>query len=150
MGEHWNVQGDNVGFKITLKDRPSTRRGLLSNVSSIYDPLGLAAPFLFQGKIILQHINNKNIGWNETIPDDITEMWQKWKSSLIHLEEIEVPRCYKPSTFGKTTEVSLHHFSDANEDGYGQCSYIRLVDEFNVVHCSLVMGKCRVTIEGRL
>ena len=40
--------------------------------------------------------------------------------------------------------VSLHHFSDASELGYGQCSYIRLVDKTGGVHCSLLLGKSRV------
>ncbi|XP_073237544.1 uncharacterized protein [Porites lutea] len=34
--------------------------------------------------------------------------------------------------------------SDASQVGYGQCSYLRLVDENGRIHCSLVMGKARV------
>ena len=39
--------------------------------------------------------------------------------------------------------VSLHHFSDASELGYGQCSYIRMVSETGGVYCSLLLGKLR-------
>ena len=39
--------------------------------------------------------------------------------------------------------VSLHHFSVASEFGYGQCSYIRLVNKTGGVHCSLLLGKSR-------
>ena len=42
------------------------------------------------------------------------------------------------------TLAELHHFSDACQYGYDQCSYLRLVDEMQQVHCSLVMGKSRV------
>ena len=41
--------------------------------------------------------------------------------------------------------MELHHFSDASDYGYGQCSYLRLVDDNGQVHCSFVMGKARVT-----
>ncbi len=41
--------------------------------------------------------------------------------------------------------MELHHFSDASLEGYGQCSYIRLVNEDDKVHCSFVVGKARVT-----
>ena len=34
--------------------------------------------------------------------------------------------------------------SDASQVGYGQCSYLRLVDENRRIHCSLVMGKALV------
>ena len=35
----------------------------------------------------------------------------------------------KPDNFGKVVNVSLHHFSDVSDLGYGQCSYIRMANE---------------------
>ena len=41
--------------------------------------------------------------------------------------------------------TELLHFSDASViKGYGQCSYVRMVDEQQRIHCTLVMGKSRV------
>ena len=54
------------------------------------------------------------------------------------LEKIAVERCYKPS------DVSLHHFADACEYGYEQVSYLRLVDNNDRIHSSLMIGKARV------
>ena len=48
LGVHWNIDNDYLGFKINLKDRPLTRRGILSTISSVYDPLGTAAPFVLE------------------------------------------------------------------------------------------------------
>ena len=56
LGIHWCIQNDCLEFRITLKDRPLTRRGMLSTISSIYDPLGLAAPFMLNGKKLLQNL----------------------------------------------------------------------------------------------
>ena len=39
-------------------------------------------------------------------------------------------RNFKPQGFEKIKGVSLHHFSDISQDGYGQVSYIRLMDEY--------------------
>jgi len=50
----------------------------------------------------------------------------------------------KPEDFRDITAIELHHFSDASQAGYGQCSYLRLLNESNQTHCSLVMGKARV------
>ena len=47
--------------------------------------------------------------------------------------------------FGKIVETSLYHFSDASEKGYGPCSCIRLVNDEGKIHCSLLVGKSRVT-----
>ena len=39
---------------------------------------------------------------------------------------------------------SLHYFSDASESGFGQATYLRLVDTAGKVYCSLVIAKSRV------
>ena len=46
---------------------------------------------------------------------------------------------------GSLKKIELRHFSDASTEGYGQCSYLGLVDTSEQVHCSLVMGNSRVT-----
>ena len=61
------------------------------------------------------------------------------------LASIRIPRGYRPDKFGKVVRYELHHFSDASSTGYGQCSYLRLINEKGNVHCALVMGKARVT-----
>ena len=38
----------------------------------------------------------------------------------------------------------LHNFSDASTCGYGQCSYMRLVNKDGEFSCSLVVAKSRV------
>ncbi|XP_068247735.1 uncharacterized protein [Palaemon carinicauda] len=42
-------------------------------------------------------------------------------------------------------DYELHHFSDASEKGYGQCSYLRMTDANGQVHTRLVMAKSRVS-----
>ena len=49
-----------------------------------------------------------------------------------------------PVDFGEIKIVELRNFSDASENGYGQCSYLRLIDHLDRIHCSLVMAKSRV------
>ena len=39
----------------------------------------------------------------------------------------------------------MHHFSDASDIGYGQASYLRMVNEDGKVYCCLLIGKSRVT-----
>ena len=58
---------------------------------------------------------------------------------------MEVPRFFKLKEMDNLKKVELHHFSDASTEGYGQCSYLRLVDTRNRVNFSLAMGKARVT-----
>ena len=61
------------------------------------------------------------------------------------LENICIRRCIKPEGFGIIKEASLHHFSDASEEGYEQSTYLRLVSVSGKIHCCLLMGRSRVT-----
>lgn len=56
LGVQWCVQSDELQFRVELKDLPLMRRGIFASVSSVYDPLGLVAPFLLPGKQILQDL----------------------------------------------------------------------------------------------
>lgn len=144
LGVHWCIESDCFQFSIVLQDKPCTRRGILSTVSSIFDPIGFVAPLLLDGKSILQELCRLQVGWDDLIPDDVKSRWEKWRGELLSLKRISIPRCYKPNNFGKVVNAELHHFSDASIKGYGQCSYLRLTDEHQRIHCSFVMGKSRV------
>ena len=42
LGVLWNVLNDSFGFRITFSETPVTRRGILSTLGSLYDPLGFS------------------------------------------------------------------------------------------------------------
>ena len=65
LGLHWDVESDMFTFQISMKNKPLTHRGILSIVSSVYDPLGFISPFVLTAKIILDKID-----WNEEISGD--------------------------------------------------------------------------------
>ena len=90
----WNIQMDIFGFNITIKPRPLSRHGILSTVTSIYDPLGLAAPFVLPVKLILQELCRRKVDWDEAIPEEYWIRWEKWLSELSRLSEFTI----KPMT----------------------------------------------------
>ncbi|XP_065115485.1 uncharacterized protein [Paramisgurnus dabryanus] len=144
LGIHWHIDSDRFRFSVNLKDQPATRRGILSTVASLYDPLGFIAPFLLNGKLVLQEMCRNGTGWDDPLPEELQPRWELWKADLVNLERIDIPRCYAPANFGKVIKRELHHFSDASNSGYGQCSYLRLTSEEGNIHCALVIGKSRV------
>ena len=144
LGVMWCIETDCFRFRIVIHDQPLTRRGVLSTVCSVYDPLELAAPVILVGKQILQELCRGNVDWDESIPDNLRPRWERWRNELHVLEELKIPRCFKPKDFGEVKSVELHHFSDASQSGYGQCSYVRLVNQQDQPHVSFVMGKARV------
>ena len=145
LGVLWNLKDDTFDHCLDLKEGQSTRRGILSTISSIYDPLGFVSPFILKGRILLQKLCEMKYGWDDPLPSTVVTPWTNWKVSMSTLKNVKFRRCFKPSTFGVVSEISLHHFSDASEDGYGQASYLRLVDDNNNISCSLIIGKSRVS-----
>ena len=137
LGVHWNVEKDQLCFKLSLKTENIARRGTLSTLSSFYDTLGLASPFILRGKKILQDLCQEGLKWNETISEMYQRKWECWKKDLIGLEKVEFKRCIKSGGFGKIVHISLHSFSDASELGYGESCYeYGLVDEYGHIHCT--------------
>ena len=144
LGIYWCIESDTFQFRIVIRDHPLTRRGILSSVCSMYDPLGFIAPVVLTGKQILQQLCAENVDWDDPLPRSLCAKWENWCKSLHHLKSLHVDRCVKPKDFGKVKVTEVHHFSDASSSGYGQCSYLRLVNQSGQAHCSLLLGKSRV------
>ena len=145
LGVQWCVESDTFRFRITIKDKPLTRRGILSIVSSIYDPLGFAPPFTLRAKKLLQDLcKDEKLGWDDELTEPYRNRWENWRSELPMLERILVPRCVKPIDFAEVKSRQVHMFSDASSVGYGSVPYLRLCDNENRIHCSFLMGKARL------
>ncbi|KAL2099387.1 hypothetical protein ACEWY4_005867 [Coilia grayii] len=144
LGILWCTESDAFKFRINVKDRPITRRGILSITSSIYDPLGFLAPAILPAKVILQQLCREELAWDDTIPEQISRKWNTWLQELCQLSAVTIPRCVRPVDFGPVTSAQLHHFSDGSESGYGTASYLRLTSDGRV-HCAFMKGTSRVT-----
>jgi len=88
LGIQWCIENDCFNFRIMLKDKPCTRRVMLSTVNSIFDPLGFVAPVLLEGKKMLQELCKENSGWDDTVPTELKAKWERWRSNLPLLARI--------------------------------------------------------------
>ncbi|XP_039904599.1 uncharacterized protein LOC120744346 [Simochromis diagramma] len=143
LGVQWCIEADEFQFRVQVKDNPLTRRGVLSIVASVFDPLGFVAPFILIGKQILQTLCKDKVNWDEDLPDHILPQWEAWLRDLPKLAALKIPRSY--SQDADIVQYELHSFSDASLSGYGACSYLRAKGREGQVSCALVMGKARVT-----
>ena len=60
LGVVWNLKTSTFGFKISLNDKPATNRDMLTELCSVYYPLGLASPFILKGGRIIQKLYQGN------------------------------------------------------------------------------------------
>ena len=142
LGMEWCVENDIFTFSTPDVSKPHTRRGLLSTLAQVYDPLGLVSPVILKGKQILQKVTFKEASWDQLLSPEESEEWATWQEDLKHIHQIQVSRCIKPVSDWKSVE--LHHFSDASQNGYGACSYIRYVKADGGAESKLLLAKARV------
>ena len=144
MGLQWDMESDRFIFDGVLKDKPTIRRGILSLVSSVYDPLGFLAPVVLPSKKLLQDLCREKLGWDDPIGEVEREGWENWKGKLPSLAGIAVNRCLKLINFEELKYSEPHDFADASQLAYGTVSYLRMVDSKDNIHCAFLMGKSRL------
>lgn len=86
-----------------------------------YDPLGYLIPFTTRAKILVQDLWRVGVGWDEPIwPEALLDIWTHWESELVHLSQVEIPRCYvSPVADNEASRREAHVFCDASERAYG-------------------------------
>jgi hypothetical protein len=118
LGVQWNLENDQLTFNVSIPEKPLTRRGALSIVNSLYDPLGLVAPVILVCKLLQQKllilgrekVNDQPLKWDDPLPSDLNHQWDRWKNQLAGLEDVCADRCYHPKNFGVVVRKKSMHF----------------------------------------
>ncbi|XP_041766448.1 uncharacterized protein LOC121590657 [Anopheles merus] len=138
LGLIWDPVTD--AFKFSMKwhdelkpfatgERRPTKRMVLRIIMSLFDPLGLLAPVLILGRIVMQDLWRSGMDWDAEVQE---QDYQK------------LPDWYWGSNVEKQPEsVQQHVFSDASDQAYGCAAYFRF-DTGSEIHCSLVMARSKV------
>ena len=148
LGVTWKTKTDKISFNCNfLKSKASkssvTKRELLQNLASVYDPLGLANPVIIEGKKLFQESCRLKCGWDDPLPTHLSLSWNKWLDGVRIIDAYEIPRCLKLPH--EVEKVQLQIFCDGSETAYGCVAYtnFRYVD--GTLSCSLVASKSRLT-----
>ena len=153
LGMVWNYVTDEFSFKVKLDslylaDRSiqlgakMTKRTLLSQVARFYDPIGFAAAFIIRAKIGMQELWQIGLDWGEEPSFEVKEKWIQLFSEMQELDKIGFKRCLVPP---ETLELPvLCVFSDASQEAFGACAYIRQKNKQKTYEVKFVVAKYRV------
>ena len=109
--------------------------------TKVYDPLGIASPYLLTAKVIFRDICDLKLGWDTELPKDLKNRWERWLDSLHGA--LTCPRSI-PRVRIATTEIYIHGFADANIVGY-YCAVIYVVTkQSDIVSQGLLVSKARL------
>ena len=95
---------------------------MLSDISTIVDPLGLLTPVTLKLKLIMQSGWVRGVDWDEELPSDVQSEFMKWRKTLPVITKLNIPRLKLKKRF------ELHLFCDAPELAYAACIYVRCLD----------------------
>lgn len=80
LGITWNVSRDH--FRLTFCEPPSlenlTKRGLASDIAKTFDVLGWFSPTIIKAKILLLQLWEQKVDWDQTVPNDIQDVWLQY------------------------------------------------------------------------
>ena len=86
-----------------------TKRKILKKISTLFDPLGLLAPFSIRSKLLMQETWSSGIDWDEKVPGAIEQNMKKWFQELQILNHIKIDRCVRENEKHiETIFLSLH------------------------------------------
>lgn len=143
LGLCWDLNSDTFTYQISDDMKPFTRRGVLSTINSLFDPLGFISPVVIQGKVLLRDLTSENADWDSPLPAVKRNEWNEWRESLMVLENLRIPRVHVPTSIEMVSR-EMHIFSDASEKAISAVAFIRTVDVSGKCHVGFVFSKSKL------
>ena len=140
----WTIDSDSLQVcRGPNKECPQeiTQRVVLSFVSSVFDPMGIFAPFTMRMRMLLKRIWIRfGQSWDENINEEDKRIFFEWVQEMQTIKQTSLSRKYFSNI---PKNVQLHIFSDASLEAMCIVAYLRgeLEDGIEV---SFVLGKCRI------
>ena len=120
-----------------------SKRQILSQINSIYDPLGLLSPFTAKAKTLMRKIwaTTPKVEWDDPIPVNLQKQWCKISNEICQIKDLSFCRSLTPEmSWGIPSLVII---SDASCDAYGAVAYIRWSTK-DGYQCRLISAKNRM------
>uniref|UniRef100_A0A2S2PC00 Uncharacterized protein n=1 Tax=Schizaphis graminum TaxID=13262 RepID=A0A2S2PC00_SCHGA len=141
LGLNWSPEEDVLGYDFSEIKVTYTKRGVLSVIARIFDPLGFLSPVVLFAKHLMQLIWSSGTAWDDKLPPEIEEMWSQFVAELPSLSSVRVPR-FVGTQRGST--YTLCGFCDASVRGYAALVYLRIVLPSNQIVVQLLGGKTKL------
>jgi len=147
LGLQWNSINDEISLQNNMKNKEKgeTKREILGQIASVFDPLGLLNPVVLNGKLFLQQLWNKGLDWDEKLEGEQIDQWQEIEQDLRQLHTIKLPRYVGL----EDASYRLVCFCDASKDAYAVAVYL-CQNKNNLCKSDLVYAKSRVAPKKEL
>ena len=76
----WTIENDSLSLMkshVSVKSKNPTKRSLLREIASVFDPLCLFSPVLLNGKVLIQSLWRKHLEWDDVIDSQDMRVWSR-------------------------------------------------------------------------
>uniref|UniRef100_A0A7I5E795 Peptidase A2 domain-containing protein n=1 Tax=Haemonchus contortus TaxID=6289 RepID=A0A7I5E795_HAECO len=140
LGVEFNTETDEFQVSTTMAQKDYlTKRDIVSQLNSIYDPIGVVGPLLVKLKSLMRQIYDTTLKWNDRVP---AELCHKWKTACREINDVTIKM---PRRAANDTDKchTLWVFCDASKLAIAACAYLQNNDTHAV--SQLISGKTRLT-----
>lgn len=144
LGHVWNVKEDTLAVRtgkgLASTEKPS-KREVLKQVASVYDPMGLLSPVILKGKLLLKQLWSSEVKWDQELPSEEIVHWKEICADLQEVTSISFPRFIG---LGPGANSRILCFCDASKSAYATTVYLHQTcgDQTRV---DLLFAKSRVS-----
>ena len=104
-------------------DNAITQRTVLSFNFSVFDSVGLVAPYTVRARILLKDIwKIRGQSWDDELPDEVRDKFLEWHSGLPLVGQLTIPLCYFKEP---VDQIELHMFGDSLQDVFCAVGFLR-------------------------
>ena len=103
-----------------------TRRQMISQIYSLFDPLGLLSPITIKYKLLLQQLVQSGIGWDDPLPPEVQKTAKSVLREIVENSDVSFHRSVVPA--GAQGKPQLVGFWDGGRPASAACLYVRTVE----------------------
>ncbi|XGW10254.1 hypothetical protein V3C99_012050 [Haemonchus contortus] len=141
LGVNYNTEQDSFSIVTNFRTmKEITKKDIVSEINSVYDPIGIASPLLVQLKSLMREVFTNKTEWNSRLDREICVRWNKL-TKQVNNACIVIPRIISGQISSAKTRLWV--FADASNTAMSTCAYLqcRLTSEVT----PLISGKTRLT-----
>ena len=124
-----------------------TRKQCASKVAEVFDLTGKVAPIVAGFKLDLRMLIQRKLQWDDTIPNDLREMWVSNFEMIQEIPEITFRRCVIPED-AVSTDIETLDFGDSSGSLICAAIYARIKRTNGKYACQLLFARTKLLPEG--
>ena len=144
LGLNWNKQKDTLAVTFPVEVAQNSKRGILTNLASIFDPLVLASPVTLVGKLLFRECCEQSLPWDKELPKEILNRRKRFEEALPESLEYQRSLCRYEEPIDA---IDLHAFGDSSGGGSAAVVYVVIYQRSGISQ-GLLAAKGRLAKKG--